>query len=545
MDLFSSVFDELFSSSYEKTEKNHKRLMSKENKEKISPDTIKKLVIKQPDPIALEKNLIGAERNLELIGFFSPASSAKGRPQKTKTLEKDSKENGKRVKRKVSIRPNVDYGRPITTDLDLYRAFFRLLKEIYYDRGIVENPVEFKDEQLIKAMGKARHGRLTKDIRDWMSRMKGTLIESENWIYEKKNKRYLKASVSVFDKIYVYGEEIGDRQKADRNYVWLSDWFLGNLNTGLIFLIDHEVYKNLKYPIAKCLYGLLWWGFYAVKSKNREFYWKDYRELCNFLDMTEYRYESKIREKLKPAHEELLRNKVILKWKIEKNVSGEGFNIKWWPGDAFESYYSHFKRELQESRGQLTFDGMYEEIPGNHKIENHQDIEKFVKYFHKEITKKDDCIPRKKELEKAEELIKKYGEEKTWFIVKYAVAKMQETNFKPEHFGAIKNYVSDSLNKFESEQKLKRKKEEKNKEDFEQKIEEYKRWFENTPEQRVQHMVDFWMNKVKTFEKRDPTEEEILKRQQELILQELTPEAKQKRLFGKVIFKENTLELIK
>ena len=58
-------------------------------------------------------------------------------------------------------------------------------------------------------------------------------------------------------------------------------------------------------------------------------------------------------------------------------------------------------------------------------------------------------------------------------------------------------------------------------------------------------MVDFWIHGIKSLEKRQPTEDEILRRQQELIKQEPTPEAKQKHLFGRVIFKKNTLELIK
>ncbi len=93
------------------------------------------LVFKQQDPLVLAKNLIGAERNLELIGFFSPTSKSKGRPKTTKRLERKERRKGQRVNTTVSIIPSVEYGRPITTDLDMYRAFFKILKDLYFKHG--------------------------------------------------------------------------------------------------------------------------------------------------------------------------------------------------------------------------------------------------------------------------------------------------------------------------------------------------------------------------------------------------------------------------
>ena len=47
----------------------------------------------------------------------------------------------------------------------------------------------------------------------------------------RNKKEYLKRSVSVFNDIIAYGQQV-DGVKADRNVVWLSDWFLNNLNYG-------------------------------------------------------------------------------------------------------------------------------------------------------------------------------------------------------------------------------------------------------------------------------------------------------------------------
>jgi len=542
MDSFSLFLDKLF---YLKPKKRNQTMKNQKNgNEKGAHDV---LVFDRPDLLILTKNLIGAERNLELIGFFSPTSTRKGRPKTTKTLEKEDNYNGHRRKRVVSIIPSVDYGRPITTDLDIYRAFFKILKDIYFRNGKIENPVIFKDEDLIKAMGKSRHGRLSSDIDDWLLRMKLTGILSEEWIFDKKNKRYLKRVVSVFDKVIAYGESLENGKKSDFNFVWLADWFLGNLNEGYVFLIDHEIHKNLRHDIAKCLYGMLWWGFYSIKKTGGEFYWKDYSELCKFLDITEYKFKSRIVEKLSPANEELLRNRVISNWTVEKKSSGNNFNIKWWPGEAFESYYLCYKNILKNGKGQLGLNGVLAAKGIAPTAKELPLAEQLVKYFHQQLKGVEDYQPKEKELERAREIIEKHQKEKAWFITKFAIARIQETGFvdKVQYFGAIVNYTDEAIKEFDQTRKRQQAQAERRKQEFEKKKAEYKIWLELTPEQRVQGRLDFWIQKVKNFEHREPSEEEIKAKRQELIETDSTPEEKQEHIFGRVIFRGNTLELLK
>ena len=101
-----------------------------------------------------------------------------------------------------------------------------------------------------------------------------------------------------------------------------------------------------------------------------------------------------------------------------------------------------------------------------------------------------------------------------------------------ENYAPPKDYVSPK----EKERQAKKQAEQKQKEQKE-KEREYKNWLQQTPEQRVQHKVDFWLNKERNLKKREPSKEEIKTKQQEYIECEPTPEEKQKQLFGKVIFK--------
>ena len=48
-----------------------------------------------------------------------------------------------------------------------------------------------------------------------------------------------------------------DGTTADRNYVWLSEWQLENINHNFLLPIDFEAYKQLRNHIAKALVPLL------------------------------------------------------------------------------------------------------------------------------------------------------------------------------------------------------------------------------------------------------------------------------------------------
>jgi hypothetical protein len=491
-------------------------------------------VYQKSDPLALSKSLIGAETNLELIGYFSPTAKRKGRPKNEKVLEKTEKVEGETRHIRVSIVPSAKYGRPITSDLDMYRAFFKILKEVYFKNGKIENPVVFRDEDIIKAMGKARKGRLNTEIADWMKRMMLTGISSEQWIFDKKKKRRLSETVSVFNRVASYGEELEGGQRADRNYIWLADWFLNNLNEGYIFLIDYETYRNFNHSISKCLYGLLWWGFYAIKEVDAEFYWKDYGELCRFLDITEYNYESKILEKLGPPHDELLKYKIIAKWEICKQASGKGFNIKWWPGAAFNSYYASSKKFLKD--GQMTLDGIFpKQLSGDGN--QSEPAEKLISYFHREVKGKTEHRPNEKELQRALELLAKYDKEQAWLITKYAVKKIKHTGFKAEQFGAVLLYAEEALDFCKNKSKQKQQASASAEKAYQQKVTEYEKWLSQSPGERVQGRLNFWIEGQKKLKHRAPTAAEIEAKQAEYIETEPTPDEKQIKLFGRVVFK--------
>ena len=53
-----------------------------------------------------------------------------------------------------------------------------------------------------------------------------------------------------------------------KNYVWLSDWQLENVNNHHQLPVDFETYKKLKNDIAKTLVPLLQIWLYATRTKG-------------------------------------------------------------------------------------------------------------------------------------------------------------------------------------------------------------------------------------------------------------------------------------
>src|SRR5262249_36569125 len=62
---------------------------------------------------------------------------------------------------------------------------------------------------------------------------------------------------------------------------------------------------------------------------------KRYRDLCQILNITEYQYPSKIKEKLGPSLDELQRHRFISGWRIQLTSDGNDFKVVFVHGEKF------------------------------------------------------------------------------------------------------------------------------------------------------------------------------------------------------------------
>ena len=103
----------------------------------------------------------------------------------------------------------------------------------------------------------------------------------------------------LYDEVAFVADPLPDGGIADTNYLWLSDWYLANLNALFTAPLDYELWRQLdeRSPIASRLYEFLLLNFYSGAPVLRI----NYEKLAQFLPVQPERYASDARRQLDPA----------------------------------------------------------------------------------------------------------------------------------------------------------------------------------------------------------------------------------------------------
>lgn len=291
-------------------------------------------------------DFVKVEKNLASLGFFTP-SSKRTRNEKAKTVVVTVVIDGKRIEAKATIAPTALFGLPITADQDKWLALHKILEDIQARDGKVANPVCFSSAELLALLKIYKDsGKNYRDVGDWLDVMVGTTIISEGAVYFAGKRTFGKDTFHVFDRAVSFGKELPDGSIADKNYVWLSQWQLQNINDHHQLPIDLDTYRQLRNHIAKALVPLLQIWLYATRDDG--VFEKRYAELCQILDIRQWTYPSKIKEKLGPSLDELKQFGYLADWRIEKTSDQQGYKVLFFHGEKF-----HSDRRARQSRKQL------------------------------------------------------------------------------------------------------------------------------------------------------------------------------------------------
>lgn len=290
-------------------------------------------------------DLVRVEKNLASIGFFTP-SHKRINGAKKKTIVWNRQNEGQRVEVRAVILPSAAYGLPITSDQDKYLAFQKILADMRRQKGDVTNPIGFTTAELLRILGlKLNAGKNYDDVVEWGKRMTLTGICSEGTVYFAGRKVWATDTFHVFERFVSGGNQMPDGSRADRNYVWLSEWQLENINHNHLLPVDLETYRQLQNHIAKALVPLLQVWLYATVHAG--VFEKRYRDLCQILNITQYKHPSKIREKLGPSLNELQKHGYLSGWKIYPTSDGNDFKVAFVHGEKFQSESPGQKEQSQ------------------------------------------------------------------------------------------------------------------------------------------------------------------------------------------------------
>jgi hypothetical protein len=293
----------------------------------------------------LEPEFVRMEKNIAAFGFFTPTSN-RSKTAPPKIIQFSQTIDGNRVEAKVTVAGNTLYGMPTTADQDKYLAFQKIIERIKREKGTIQNPVSFTSAELLQLLGHSDGGSNFKEVEEWCDVMASTYIKSEGAMWIAGKKKFASDSFVVFQRVRRAGQELDDGSVADRNYVWLSDWYLENINAHYLLPIDFDTYKQLKNNIAKAMIPLLQIWLYA--SREQGIFEKRYDELCQILNIAQYPYPSKIKEKLAPSMNELIEQDYLSDWEVSKTADKTGYKITFWHGKKF--YSDQIKRMSKSNK---------------------------------------------------------------------------------------------------------------------------------------------------------------------------------------------------
>jgi Replication initiator protein A len=274
--------------------------------------------------LAPQSNFVKIEKNLNSLGFFTPARH-NGKEPREKIVTVRREMNGRIIEAQATILPSAKYGLPTTADLDKYLAFQKLVEQIRNRTGQITNPFGFTTAQLVNVLGINTTGKNYQDVHDWLQRMTLTGINSKDVVYMAKRRAWMSDTFHVFERVVTVGSVMPDGSVADRNYVWLSEWQLENINGNYLLPIDFETYRLLRNQIAKILVPLLQVWLYASRAEGR--FEKRYSELCQILDITRHKHLSLIKRQLEPSLSELQHHGYLSSYSIEPTADGREYKV--------------------------------------------------------------------------------------------------------------------------------------------------------------------------------------------------------------------------
>jgi hypothetical protein len=291
----------------------------------------------------LPQGIIRSEVNFLVLPFF--ALSGREAHGKTETQYSATVSRGdQRVEISWSVSANTKYGYPGPFDRIVHKAIEQIISEL---KPPLENPIPLGSLRgLSRRTGLVSHGGWQEEkIRTALKRITATTVESSGTFYSKGRKRWIEEVFHLYEQVVFTGEELPGGQTADKNYLFLSRWYLENVNARYVKPLDYAYYRSLSNHLASRLYELLGVKFFGMR--RLPFIRYKYSTLCQLLPVTRQQYASDAKRILHPTHQELIHTGFFsqVEW---DNIPGERHDwyVTYWPGPRAREEIQRLPRQL-------------------------------------------------------------------------------------------------------------------------------------------------------------------------------------------------------
>ncbi len=292
-------------------------------------------------PSEREADLIRSEVNLLVLPFF--ALSRKGLSRLQEICYHDVvTRGGERVEILWRVTANVRQGFPGPFDKEVHKVVEQIIGEQLRTRPLpLKNPIPLGSlYEFCRRMGINSSGQNYRRIKEALKRITLTGVESRGAFYCRGQERWVEDVFHLYERVVFKGERLEDGTVADQTYLYLGSWYLQNINALYLKPLDYAYYRGLRSTVARRLYELLGVKFYGLLRRRggeaedaRPRIQYRYSTLCQLLPLTRQRHPSKAREKLAPAHEELIQTGFLadVEWReaATRDPDGGGQEPDW------------------------------------------------------------------------------------------------------------------------------------------------------------------------------------------------------------------------
>ena len=410
------------------------------------------------------------------------------------------------------------------------------------------NPLRLGSLRYIaRLMGINESGKNLADIQRAFENIVSATIKANGTfqLKEAKSKQYIKDTFHLYDRAILKGEELPDGKTADCVYLMLGSWYLKNINNNYVVPLDWHFYNRLTGSITTRMYEFLCIYFFTALEHGRQYYDAPYSRICDYFPVKRQYPAWKARKQLKHAHESLTQSGYFdrVEW-LETNKARDWI-IRYWIGERAREEYERNKQEVR----QLDTSQRPVPIPQRRrraKPENNQAPSKasglVKRLMERGITPKT-----------AKQLSESHPEAQTahkievfdWLVeTRSNLIKENPAGFLRKSIEETYNDPAGFISKEEQGHRAKELAKAKERQEWQFKIDSYKQQIETPVEGLVYGDLMLWEIRYKKEHGQPPTPKEKEAKQKELIEKRPTNKELQEQLFGKVVFKEKTLEPI-
>lgn len=261
-------------------------------------------------------SLIGIEANLEVPPMFQMRRTDPNRrfEECTTVVVTD---DGERLEQYWRISVPEPYTLPGAFDQDVWVAVQALINR----RGGMppDGKLYFSMYELLEIMGKNHRGRHYEQLKDSLNRLAATSFHSDNAFYLKDTEDYETMTFSPWAVRLRKTVRRKSRKETERHELEFHSLVRRSFQADYLKVLDSDFYYSLRSPLAKRLYRLI-----DRKRQGGQRWGTSLNQLKMLAPLAEsYRYPSKIKDVLRPAHKELLERGFLSEVDYRTKSSGE------------------------------------------------------------------------------------------------------------------------------------------------------------------------------------------------------------------------------